>query len=142
MDAGIVAGAREASAWARGERDHFRLLGSDVAAASELLGAGINTERDARWIAVEGMRVYLSSDAKGTCRGLYVVGSDGNHRSLDGKTWTPDRILSQALGHAATVKRPTEKSPAVSNAVDGGTPIVARWNVGQLVELRIADASP
>ncbi|WP_394842031.1 hypothetical protein LZC95_33760 [Pendulispora brunnea] len=126
--------AKETQTWASAERAKVAVLGSDRAIAEELFEKAASSDGKHVWIPQEETRIYLSLDATGTCRGLYVVGATEKSRAIEGTAWTAERILARAMGRPSAVKRPA----------DGATSI--RWNESTVpvveVELRIGDANP
>ncbi len=142
-DTDLQARAHDAIAFADAERTKVPLLTNDLAVAEELLGAAasVRTDGSVSSIALDEGTVYLSVDRAGRCTGIYAVGEQAAKRELKSKAWPAARLLSQAVGRASVVQPP---SPGASTSrwYAGGTPIVARWQAGVLVELRIGDATP
>lgn len=141
-DSEIIEKAKKAASWAQDERAKVAMVGADIGVVEELLGAPASTEAKSTWIAVESTRAYLNIDSQKKCRGLYVVGGEKGARTIRGTTWTADRLLSQAVGHAASVKKPTPSTATTSRWFEVSAPVVARWHSGDLVELRVGDAAP
>lgn len=124
------------------ERAKVPLLGADEAVVDDVLGVG--TDHGANMMLVSlagGVSVYRVHDALRRCMGIYVVGSRKGARAINGKDWTAARILSQAVGHSSTIKKPVG-SATVTRWAEGPFPVVARWEGGDLVELRVGDAAP
>jgi hypothetical protein len=123
------------------ERGKVALLGSDVLTATEIVG--MPTARGAGIPAVPlegGGNLYLAVDPSGICRGVYATG-DASSRALKSAYWTPNKILSQALGRAAYVQQASD-SHGTARWLDGGVPVVVRWRAGEVVEMRIGAAAP
>jgi hypothetical protein len=137
-DAEVSARATAATTFAQVERKKVPLLGMDLAVAKELLGPVTPTENGVPMFSAGGNAVYAASDRSGKCTGLFAVGSPPDRRFAS-DTWPAQRILSQALGRPVDLKAP---SGPTSQWWEGGVPIVARWRDGDLVELRIGDATP
>jgi hypothetical protein len=140
-DAELSDKARTASAWARGERAKVALMNSDEAVASELIG--LLTERDTKVATgtVDGVGVSLSLDLQKKVRGVYMVGPTQGARQLDASGEATGRLLSQAVGRPATIKPPASNA-AASRWTEGAIAVTARWKDGQLMELRVGDATP
>jgi hypothetical protein len=139
-DAEVPEKAKTATEWARGERSNVALMNADEAVASELLGS--LTERDSKiaTATVDGVGVSLSLDSQKKCRGIYMVGPTSGARQLDANVEATTRLLSQAVGHAVTIK--PAGTAATSRWSEGPTPVLARWKDRQLMELRVGDATP
>jgi hypothetical protein len=135
--------AKTAGAFAGAERGKVALVNADEPVAAELLGP--LTERDPKvaTATVSGVSVSLALDAQRKCRGVYLVGPTPGSRLLDAGGDAPARarLLSQVFGHSTSV-RPPAPGGTTSRWTEGATPVVARWKDGQLVELRIGDATP
>jgi hypothetical protein len=139
-NATLVEKARKAIAYASQERSKVPVLGSDEGVAAELLGPLTTKNAKVSSMNLDGLESYLVFDAQRKCRGLYLVGKAGD-RAIRSAVWTPDRLLSQATGAAVSLKKPGQGA-TISRSWEVGTPVVARWKSGDLVELRIGDAAP
>lgn len=137
-DAELRTRALSANVFVQAEREKIPILGSKVDVADALLGPRPVNEPA---FSLGGTTVYLATDQIGGCTGIYAVGSSPANRALSSSTWSPQRILSQALGRAATV-RPAAAGSSTSSWYDRGIPIAVRWSYGSIVELRIGDAIP
>ncbi|HEX7841330.1 MAG TPA: hypothetical protein VF469_27820 [Kofleriaceae bacterium] len=140
-DQDLQARAHKAIDAADAGRAAVPLLGNDLAVAEELLGSSTKSEGGVPSIALDGVTVFLSLDRTGHCTGVYAVGDKENEREIKSKSWPPDRLLSQGVGRASTLQPPVGEQ-ATTRSSAGGTPIVARWLAGSLIELRIGDATP
>ena len=137
----LVATAKSTAASVGAERAKVALIGSDIATAAELVGKLSPRPEGASAIALEGGgNVYLAMDGTGVCRGVYATGDPGK-RALQSAVWTPNRILSQAIGKPAFVQQ-TRDPLGTARWIEGGTPVVARWKDGAVVELRIGADGP
>jgi len=134
--------AKKASAWAAAERGKVPMLGADLPVVEELLEASASLDVRGPVITVEGTRAFLVLDAQKKCRGVYAVGEKEGARAIRGTTWTADRLLSQAIGRTATVKRPNPESSTTSRWFEVSAQVTARWKNGDVIELRIGDATP
>ncbi|MBX3220108.1 MAG: hypothetical protein KF795_06275 [Labilithrix sp.] len=141
-DAELATAAKSTADWAAAERARVPLLGASQAVVEELLEAPARASGKTTYMTVDGTQVYLVLDATKTCRGLYLVGASATARAIRGETWSSDRFLSQAVGRAATVKKPSPGTSSTSRWFEVFAPVVARWRSGELVELRIGDAAP
>jgi hypothetical protein len=141
-DAELVERATKASAWADGERAKIALIGAEVPIIEELFETVAALDVRGPFFTLEGTRAFLVLDAQKKCRGVYVVGEKEGARAIRGKTWTAERFLSQAIGRAATVKKPSPDTATTSRWFEVSAPVTARWSSGDLVELRIGDAAP
>jgi len=140
-DKDLAASAGAAKIKATTERAKVALVGADESVAAELVGPLTPRDAGVETTTVDGVLVFLSLDPAKKCRGVYLVGPKEASRSLDGPAETTARLLSQAVGHAAVVKKPAQGS-TTSRWMEGATGIVGRWADGVLVELRIGDATP
>jgi len=140
IDAEIAGKAKIAVEWARGERAKVALMNADEAVASELLGPLNEQDSKTATATVDGVGVFLSLDSQKKCRGVYMVGPTPGTRQLDANGEAATRLLSQAVGHPATVK--PAGNAATSRWTEGATPVLARWKDGKLMELRVGDATP
>jgi hypothetical protein len=140
-DAELSEKAKTASQWARDQRSKVALMNADEAVASELLGSSL-AEQESKVAAatVDGVGVSLSLDSQKKCRGVYMVGPTSGTRQLDANGEATSRLLSQAVGHAVTIK--PAGTAATSRWWEGPTPVLARWKDGKLMELRVGDATP
>ena len=139
-DAEVAEKATAATALARKERDKAPLMGADEGIVGELLGPMTDTDAKTAVAQLNGVGVYISFDSQKKCRGVYVAATTLTARNEGMSSDTTSAILSQAVGHSTTVKAATG-----SNTLrwwEGGTPVVARWHAGTLVEIRIGDATP
>lgn len=140
-DAEIDERANEAVAWASTERGRVSLLGAEPEVIAELLGAAVTSDGNIIALRLGGSLVSLALDTRHRCRGLYIVGNSSASRVIGDAQWSAQRLLSQALGgDEALLKAPAGRS--VSSWRRNSIPIVARWNHGELWELRIGDATP
>ncbi|HEX4420296.1 MAG TPA: hypothetical protein VH165_20410 [Kofleriaceae bacterium] len=140
-DAELQSHARDAIRWANDERAKVRLLGNNLAIIEELIGPSTTPAGGIPSIALDGETLYLVMDRAGPCTGIYAAGTGTAARTIRSNTWPPDRILSQALGAPAVMQPQSTDHPTV-RWYAGGAPIVARWDAGELIELRIGDATP
>ncbi|MFO0554064.1 MAG: hypothetical protein U0271_37130 [Polyangiaceae bacterium] len=140
-DKDLTEKARSARTAALKERAKVPILGSDKAIAIELLGGTADTDNGFSRVTVDTTSVYLVLDGANHCTGLYVVGSKRGARTVGGGAeWSSARILSQAIGNEQSIL-PPDRSDIATWTV-GGTPVVARYDSGSLVEIRIGDAKP
>ncbi|MCW5801087.1 MAG: hypothetical protein KIT31_01645 [Deltaproteobacteria bacterium] len=129
---------RMATAWAAAERARVPVLGATFEVAAELLPSLQRIDPALSRARIDGeIDIYLSFDGS-ACRGIYAVGAN-DHRRLASKEWTLEKLISQAIGRQA-LKAPVAGD--VRRWWDAGFPIVARYRSGDLVEVRIGDASP
>jgi hypothetical protein len=140
-DREIAAKAAAATALATTERAKVSLLAADEPVAAELLGTVTHRDASTDTATVDGILAFLSLDGQKKCRGVYLVGPTKESRSLDAVPDAMIRILSQAVGHPATIKKPTQGANT-SRWMEGGNMVFGRWTNGALVELRIGDATP
>ncbi|MGN6108235.1 MAG: hypothetical protein ACTHU0_24220 [Kofleriaceae bacterium] len=140
-DADVRTRAGAAIAFVEEERAKVPVLGKDLVVANELLGPSTTNERGVPTFELDGASVLLAMTRSGTCRGVYVVGAPSAGRAFQSSTWSAEHILSQVLGRPATLKAPPSGA-AISKWSVGGVPVVARWRLGRVVELRIGDAQP
>jgi hypothetical protein len=141
-DPDIGRAAAAANTWADDERAKTALLGSTADVAAELLGAPLAAPRpQLASVALDGGTVYFSLDAKGTIRGVYLVGADADRHEYRSTSWPPDQLLAQAVGHPLRHPWP---APSKTDArwYEGAVPVIARWRGSSLVELRVGDATP
>ena len=132
--------AKAASTWADGERAKVSLIGAEVGVIEVLLGSEAVADGKFAYVTLEGARVYLVVDPQKKCRGLYAVGPEKGKRGIQSKTG--DRLLSQAIGRAATVKRPTPPTTSAARWFEVSAQVTARWDGNELAELRVGDGSP
>jgi hypothetical protein len=140
-DEEVAEKATAATSLARKERDKVPLMNADEGVVQELLGTITETESRTGVVQVNGVGAYISLDSQKKCRGIYVAATTLTARNQGMNTDTTSALLSQAVGHSAAVKAATGGGN-VSRWWEGGTPVVARWHAGALVEVRIGDASP
>jgi hypothetical protein len=141
-DSELLAKAQGARDLATIERAKVPLLGADDSVVGDLLGSLTNQSPKIAMARLDGgVSAYITHDGLHHCSGLYAVGASKDARALSSQTWPAERILSQAVGHPATLRKPTGTS-TTSRWIEGPFPVVARWNGGALIELRIADAAP
>lgn len=141
-DSELVAMARASKATAEAERSKITLLRSPMPVVEELLESPSQPDgKGVAHVACDGVTVYVALDDAQRCSGLYAVGS-GGQRSYVSNQWPADRLLSQAVGHSAKLHQPTQGAQASATWYESGYPVVARWRDGNLIELRIGDATP
>lgn len=138
-DPEIVARATAAITFGQAEQRKVPLLGMDLAVARELLGPAKLTENGVPMFSVGGVAVYAAVDQVGRCTGLFAIGASPSNRALESDSWSAHRILSQALGRPATIKR---SNGPTSQWYEGGVPVVVRWRDGEIMELRVGNATP
>lgn len=138
-DADLNDRATAAKASAEAEETGIALLGNDGMVAKALFGNLEVRPDGVGHFSSEGTEIYLTLDKNGVCRGVYAVGAMKDGRRLASAVWSPRRIVSQAVGHVALVK-PAAADVATWN--EGGVAVVARYDGGQVVELRVGDAVP
>jgi hypothetical protein len=142
-DSELVRAAARAQAEIAARLAKVPLIGAEVSVVEELLGATAQrTSKTPYLVLSQGLTVYLSLDSRQRCIGVYVVGSTKDARAIRGRPWTADALVSQATGRAATVSSPTFEAQTVSRSTLAGIPVVARWNAGEIWELRIGNAAP
>ncbi|HEU4407600.1 MAG TPA: hypothetical protein VFS43_20205 [Polyangiaceae bacterium] len=140
-DPAIRAKARAALDFADAERAKVPLIGNDDGVASELLGPLRPKGPGVSWVELDGVETFLVLDARRKCRGVYAVGRRGSRPLPSSGRWTADRLLSQALGRPAALKKPAAADGTVQWA-QGPTPVVVRWREGRPIEMRVGDAAP
>jgi hypothetical protein len=140
-DAEVKARASAAIAFAETERAKVPLLRADLDVIQELLGAVGATETGAPKIDLQGAHAHLALDAAKKCTGIYVVGPASSNRAVRSEAWPADRLVSQAVGKTVKVKAPAEPT-TTAHWYESGYAMTARWRLGELVELRIGDATP
>ena len=143
-DAELSERVTAAASSAAAELAKVRLVGAPTPVANELLDRPKPRAALTGWPELTGVAVYVAEVA-GRCSGLYVVGGTKEARSLSGKEPGLKRLLEQATGSptAAVRSRPRSgKEHEVSTWTDGATPVLARWNGEELMELRIGVAMP
>lgn len=133
--------AQAAIAFVERERAKVPLLGMSLEVANELLGPNKTNELGIPMFYLDGATVFLAMSKSGTCRGVYAIGSLLARRAFNSSKWHAERILSQVLGRPVVIKVPPSGA-TISKWSVGGVPIVARWRLGRVVELRIGDAQP
>jgi hypothetical protein len=111
----------------------------DLAVARELLGPAKLTGNGVPMFSLGGVAVYAAVDKAGRCTGLFAIGDSPSNRALKSDSWPAHRILSQALGRPATIKR---SNGPTSQWYEGGVPVVVRWRDGEIMELRVGNATP
>jgi hypothetical protein len=146
-DGDLAKRAGEASTWAEAERAKVPLMNASLAVVEELLGASTVNEHDVPMIGLGGTTVYVALDAtKKRSVGFYVLGNRMGGYELRSAEWAPERLVSQAVGRAATIHKVGQDSTGISRWYEAGVPVIARWRGAQveqhLVELRIGDATP
>lgn len=138
-DSEVATAAEKAVTLAKGERSRVALMGLQEAAVVELLGALTRKTDTISYVEPDSRGTYIVFDAQRRCRGIYLVGAAPSPRTV------PDNfavaVLSQAVGHPASLKLPTGSSN-LSRWVESGVAVVGRWRSTGLVELRIGDAAP
>ncbi|MBK8217586.1 MAG: hypothetical protein IPK71_27990 [Myxococcales bacterium] len=139
VDAELKTVATETMVKAAAERAKTPLIGSDVAAIESLLSVKLPEGGAFSSAPLDGMSVYFVFDAAKRCKGIYAVGAKPKHRAMVGTTWTPDRLLSQAVGRDVKVKAATPAGAVTARWFEAPVPVVARWNGGALVEIRVGD---
>jgi hypothetical protein len=132
---------RSAKALASSERAKVALVGADEPVVAELLGALSLRAVGVEMTTFDGLLVFLSFDGAKKCRGVYLVGPKEALRSLDIAPSATAVLLSQSVGHPATIRMPS-RGASTSRWLEGGTPVVGRWSNEKLVELRIGEATP
>jgi hypothetical protein len=124
------------------ERAKVPLLGADESVVDDVLGVGADQGANTMLVSLAGgVSVYRVHDALRRCMGIYVVGASKGARAINGTDWSAARILSQAVGHSSTIRKPVG-SATVSRWAEGPFPVVARWEGSNLIELRVGDATP
>jgi hypothetical protein len=122
----------------------LRLIDSDATLVEEFLLRPALGSTSTGLRGLDGVAVHVAESA-GRCAGLYVVGATRDARSLAGKGAALQYLVGKATGRAAA-RIPSAPSAgggaAVSRSIEGGTPIVARWDGDSLMELRIGAAQP
>ncbi|HEX2692001.1 MAG TPA: hypothetical protein VHN14_35575 [Kofleriaceae bacterium] len=141
VDANLKTRAQAAIKVADDARAQVPLLMNEVAVAEELLGPAIKNALGVPAIALDGATLYLSLAKTGQCAGIYIVGDKAKNREIASSVWPPDRLLSQAVG-APNVTLPPSAGRSSMRWFAGGAPVMARWQDGALVELRIGEATP
>ena len=141
-DAELAQRATAARDWAHRERAKVPLVGSSLAIVEELLGQAAQTAGKIASVSLGQTVAYLSLGEDKTCRGVYATGATAFSRAFDSGTWSADHLLSQAVGQTTKVKAPTPEGAVTSRWYEVSTQVVARFNAGKLVELRIGDATP
>ncbi len=129
--------ATETMTKAAAERAKTPLLGSEAAAIESLLGVKLSEEGPFPSAVVDGTSVYFVFDAAKRCKGIYAVGAKPKSRAMKGGTWSPDRLLSQAVGRDVKVKAPQGGTSA--KWFEAPVQVVARWNGGAVMEMRVGD---
>lgn len=140
-DLELQARAGQAIQLAEAGRAAVPLLGNELPVVEELLGSSTVGQGHVPSIALDRLSVSLSLDGKGRCAGVYAVGDKAGEREIQSGTWPPARLLSQAVGRKSTLQAPSG-AEGTTRWYAGGTPVVARWLSGALIELRIGDATP
>jgi hypothetical protein len=141
LDGEVQLQAKTTASFIEQERAKVPLLGNELAVADVLLAPRKTNEKGVPVIAIGGAFVYLVPNSAGKCTGVYAIGLSGLNRSIRSQTWPAQRILSQALGRAATIKPPA-KGSSTSQWYEGGVLVVARWRFDEVAELRIGNATP
>ena len=140
-DADIIKHAEAARDWAQSERDHVPLLGNDENTAAELLGV-LQDQSATVAVASSGpIQIYLNFDGHKVCRGVYVVGVTAGSRAVDPSDDALGKLVAQVFGHTVSLRPPLPTTTA-SSWTEHGTAVTARWRSGELMELRIGDATP
>ncbi|HEU4729827.1 MAG TPA: hypothetical protein VFT22_18150 [Kofleriaceae bacterium] len=140
-DAALQARAHDAVAFADAERAKVPMLSSQLDVIEELLEASSSPSGGVRSIALDEGTVYLALDRAGKCTGVYAIGDKAAERELRSRSWPAARLLSQAVGRPSALQPPSAGA-STSRWFAGGAAVVARWESGKLVELRIGDATP
>ncbi|MFO0610839.1 MAG: hypothetical protein U0324_47190 [Polyangiales bacterium] len=143
-DPDVARTAREAAAWAEGERAQIALLGAPQDAVDDLLGRRAGTAATTSWPDLQGVAVYPAVAAD-RCVGLYVVGAAAGARSLDGRLPGLSRLALQATGAPTPPLRRRgggRGADAVTRWRQGRHNVVARWRGTALMELRIGEVRP
>jgi hypothetical protein len=141
VDADLQARAQAAIKFAEAARAQVPLLTNELAIAEELLGPSGKNALGVPAVALDGVTLYLSLDKAGHCAGIYIVGDKAGKREIASSTWPTDRLLSQAVG-APNVTLPPSAGRSTLRWYAGRAPVMARWQDGALVELRIGAANP
>jgi hypothetical protein len=132
--------AKKALAFADVERAKVPLLKADMPVVEALLGPLKLNAQNVPMIELDGVTAYFNVDQSGKCAGVYAVGSFGTSHVYKSSSWPPTRLLSQALGHTSTLRLPS--AGAATIAWRDGVPILLRYRAGDLVEMRIGEATP
>lgn len=143
-DAELAAKATAANDAVDTELAKVLLIGATVPVVNEILDRPKPSSPLTGWPELVGVAVY-PAEVAGRCSGLYIIGATKDARSLSGKEPGLRRLLMQATGRstAAIPLRPkSPKAQEVSRWNEGTTPILARWNGEELMELRIGAAAP
>lgn len=122
------------------ERGKTALVGASRDVVAELLDGATEIDATTMRATIAMADVYANLDAKGTCRGIYLVGHDKDHRALDFAA--AEKLLSQAVGHPAAIRNPSGGTAPASKWNEGGVRVLARWQAGALIELRVGNAEP
>lgn len=141
-DAALWQTAEAAVARAATERGKVAVIGAEKPVVAELLGGLRDGDGGAAVTSVDGAAVHAVFDAKGRCRGLYVVGNAGGPLGRSITQVLAAKILSQAVGRSVTVRQPGSGAPSSVRWSEGGVRMVARWSNGALQELRVGEAEP
>lgn len=136
----VAEAAKLATSFAQSERARVALIGAQEDTVAELLGPLTSAGKTISVKNTDTLSISVVFDAQRRCRGLYVAGA-GKPRTLKSREWSPDALLSQAVGHPASLK-PAAPTQTTVRWVEAGVPVVARWHDSEPVELRIADAAP
>lgn len=126
---------------AQGERHAIPLLGSTLEVIEGIVGSVVPRTPKIYLASLDGAELYFAMSDDGTCQGVYAVGPAKRRRVLGSEAWGVDRVASQALGRAVSMKSAKDNG-GVARWNEGGVPIVARWHSGNVVELRVGSADP
>lgn len=140
-DEDLTKAASAAIAWAADQRAAAAILGADRNTLQALFPAVHESSSNVLAVSLEGAELFFNIDAKGICKGVYVVGPAG-HRELDAPEWSAQRILAQTFGHSVAEPPKPSGAEVSSTWKEGQTKVVARWRGGVPVELRIGEATP
>lgn len=138
-DQDVLVAAEQAIAFAAAERSHVAIIGAHEAAVAELLGPLTSTSKLISKTGDDVVSIFVVFDSQRRCRGLYAVGSQPKSRAIARSIAT--KLLSQSVGRSIELKSPA-RPDTPSRWIEGGVPIVARWEGTGPVELRIGDAAP
>jgi hypothetical protein len=139
-DAELDVRVGEATAFAASERAKVAVFGAQEPVVEELLGPLTRKTATISLRSSGTAETFVVFDQQRRCRGVYLIGNQPKARALAGAA--AEAVLSQAVGHAASLKKAPSNGAATLRWVEGGVPVVARWMYTTLVELRIGDAAP
>jgi hypothetical protein len=140
-DTELAASAARLTQIAAEQRGKTALIGASEGVVAELIAPLTPQTEKVSVVLLVGVTVYAIFDKQRACRGVYAVGPSEGSRAIASSVWNPERILSQAVGRPASVRKPPS-AVSVSRWAVAGIPVVARWRAGTIVELRIGEAAP